>query len=158
MSASSCALIDAVGVCHRPASGAVRIACLVPSITELLFALGLGTQLVARTRFCIHPAAAVAAVPSVGGTKKIKHRLLRELTPSHVILNIDENPRTMAEELASYVPHLIVTHPQAPQDNLHLYRLLGGIFQRQAAAEALARRFAAALAALRARPHPPRRG
>ena len=32
-----------------------RIASLVPSLTELVFALGLGDRLVARTGFCIHP-------------------------------------------------------------------------------------------------------
>ena len=33
----------------------VRIASLVPSLTELVFALGLGDRLVARTGFCVHP-------------------------------------------------------------------------------------------------------
>ncbi|MBO0704096.1 MAG: cobalamin-binding protein, partial [Candidatus Dormibacteraeota bacterium] len=36
----------------------MRIASLVPSATELLFALGLGDQVVAVTHECDHPAAA----------------------------------------------------------------------------------------------------
>ena len=39
-----------------------RIVSLVPSVTELLIDLGLGPFVVGRTGFCIHPAAAVAAI------------------------------------------------------------------------------------------------
>ena len=40
----------------------VRIASLVPSLTELLVALGLRERIVARTGFCTHPAEAVANI------------------------------------------------------------------------------------------------
>ena len=33
-----------------------RIVCLVPSITELLFDLGLESEVVGITKFCVHPA------------------------------------------------------------------------------------------------------
>ena len=97
-----------------------RIASLVPSITELLVALGLGEFLVARTGFCIHPAEAVRAVPKVGGTKDVNLAKLRGLAPTHVIVNVDENLRETAEALREFVPTLIVTHPQRPADNLAL--------------------------------------
>ncbi|TVR63909.1 MAG: cobalamin-binding protein [Candidatus Competibacteraceae bacterium] len=150
-------LIDAIGVPQIPITAPARIVSLVPSITELLFALGLGDQVVGRTHYCVHPQPAIAAIPSVGGTKKIKHSRLRALQPTHVILNIDENPRALAEQLAEVVPHLIVTHPLTPEDNVPLYRLLGGIFRREAEAEALAAEFTRALAALRQATWPPRR-
>ncbi len=35
-----------------------RIVCLVPSITELLFDIGLVDSIVGITKFCIHPAEA----------------------------------------------------------------------------------------------------
>jgi ABC-type hemin transport system substrate-binding protein len=62
---------DAVGMRHAPAQGRIRIVSLVPSITELLFALDLGTQVVGCTTYCIHPAAGLAGMPQVGGTKNI---------------------------------------------------------------------------------------
>ncbi len=96
----SAALTDAIGIQHSLVTEPARIVSLVPSITELLFALGLGEQVVGRTHYCIHPAAAVAALPSVGGTKKIRHSRLRALQPTHVILNMDENPKALAEQLA----------------------------------------------------------
>jgi len=150
-------LTDALGFHHTPAARPARIVSLVPSITELLFALGLAEQLVGRTHYCIHPQPAVAAIPSVGGTKKIHYARLLALQPTHVILNIDENPRELAERLAGDGLEVIVTHPQAPEDNLALYRLLGGIFHREAAAERLAADFAQALAELRREVWPRRR-
>lgn len=134
-------LIDAAGTRHDVASAAARIVSLVPSVTELLFDLGLQANVVGRTGFCIHPKDLVRKVPKVGGTKTIDLARIKRLHPTHLIVNIDENPRGMVEEIAKFVPHVVVTHPCAPRDNLDLYRLLGGIFSRQERAEELCRRF-----------------
>lgn len=142
-------LIDALGVRHTPIQTPARIVSLVPSLTELLFALGLAEQIVGRTHYCIHPQPAVAAIPSVGGTKKLKYARLRALQPTHAILNIDENPRELADRLLADGFQVIVTHPLTPEDNSPLYRLLGGIFHREAEAERLTVEFAQALAELR---------
>ena len=93
-----------------------RIASIVPSITELLFALGLGPWVIARTGYCKHPAEAVAAVPKVGGTKDVNLAKLRRLAPTHAIVNIDENRVETAEALRAFVPQVIVTHPCGPED------------------------------------------
>lgn len=142
-------LIDAIGVRHTPVTAPARIVSLVPSITELLFALKLGDQVVGRTHYCIHPAPLVMPLPSVGGTKKIRHARLQALRPTHVIVNIDENPRELAERLIADGLQVIVTHPLTPEDNVSLYRLIGGIFNRVAEAEALAARFKRTLMELR---------
>lgn len=134
---SARASCDAAGVFHAPARGEVRIVSLVPSLTELLFALGLGAQLVGRTGFCVHPRDAVRAVPKVGGTKDVKLDRIRALAPTHVVVNIDENRRETVDELAAFVPNIIVTHPGKPQDNLALYRLFGSIFGCERAAARL---------------------
>ena len=104
-----------------------RIASLVPSLTELLFELGLGPWLVARTGFCIHPRDAVAAVPKVGGTKDVNLAKLRRLAPTHVLVNIDENRRETVDAIRAWTaadgpaaPQIVVTHPLSPVDNLAL--------------------------------------
>ena len=94
----------------------VRIASLVPSLTELLFALGLGPSVVARTGFCVHPADGVAVVPKVGGTKDVNLDKLRRLAPTHAIVNVDENRAETAVALREFVPQVIVTHPCGPQE------------------------------------------
>jgi ABC-type Fe3+-hydroxamate transport system substrate-binding protein len=102
------------------ASEPPRIASLVPSVTELVCALGLGARLVARTGFCIHPAAELSAVPKVGGTKDVNLDKLRRLAPTHVLVNVDENRLDTVAALRDFVPEVLVTHPCAPHDNLGL--------------------------------------
>ena len=140
-------LVDAVGRRHAPAGSEARIVSLVPSITELVCDLGLAASLVGRTGFCVHPRAPLKRVPKVGGTKDIDLARLRRLEPTHVIVNVDENRREAVEEIARFAPHVIVTHPLGPLDNLPLYRLIGGVFGREAEAERLGERFERAYAA-----------
>lgn len=149
--------VDAIGQTHPRAGPAARIVSLVPSITELLFTLGLGASVVGRTGFCIHPRASVRAVPKLGGTKDVDLSSLQALAPSHVIVNIDENTRETYDELCTFVPHVVVTHPKAPRDNLALYRLLGILFSRESEAEALCTRFESALERAAAAKLPARR-
>jgi ABC-type Fe3+-hydroxamate transport system substrate-binding protein len=130
----------------------VRIVCLVPSITELLCDLDLSEQLVGRTGFCIHPWETVKTIPKVGGTKDLKFDKIRELEPTHVVVNVDENKKEDAEALAEFVPNVVVTHPLAPKDNFDLYRQMGREFDREAEAEALCGKFEAALARVDDRP------
>ena len=136
---------DAAGRRHARASADARIVSLVPSLTELLVDLGLGANLVGRTGFCVHPRAALRAVPKVGGTKDVNLERIRALAPTHLLVNIDENRLETVEALASLVPSIIVTHPCSPRDNLELFRLLGGIFGAEAAAGRLAAELEAAL-------------
>jgi hypothetical protein len=135
---------DALGIWHAPRSQA-RIVSLVPSITELLFDLGLGAQVVGRTGFCVHPKHLVRRVPKVGGTKTVDVARIRALAPTHVIVNVDENTRELYDELVKFVPQIVVTHPLAPQDNIELYRMMGGIFNREQQAETLGQALAASL-------------
>jgi ABC-type Fe3+-hydroxamate transport system substrate-binding protein len=137
-------LTDAVGRAHIPARPSVRIVSLVPSLTELLLVLGLGSRVVGRTGFCVHPKPEVKKVAKVGGTKDFDLEKIRALAPTHLIVNMDENPRERVEAAAAFVPNVIVTHPMGPLDNPPLYRLLGGIFRAEAEAERLAREFQAA--------------
>lgn len=122
---------DAYGQNHPIAGGAVRIVSLVPSITELLCELGLAPQLVGCTEFCVHPSSVIEKITKVGGTKNVGMDVVRKLAPTHVIVNIDENKREVFDDLKGFVPHVVVTHPNAPNDNIALYKLLGTMFSRE---------------------------
>jgi ABC-type Fe3+-hydroxamate transport system substrate-binding protein len=135
--------VDAIGMRHQPVSGPARIISVVPSITELLFDMGFGEQVVGRTGFCFHPKAKVRKVAKVGGTKDFDLEKIRALEPTHLIVNVDENPRERVEAAGQFVPNVIVTHPMDPLDNIGLYRLLGAIFDCKREADELARRFEA---------------
>jgi ABC-type Fe3+-hydroxamate transport system substrate-binding protein len=142
-----------------------RIASLVPSLTELLVALGLAPRLVARTGFCVHPAEVVKSIPKVGGTKDVNLAKLRRLAPTHVLVNIDENRLDTVEAIGNWPPaerpQIVVTHPLGPADNLALIDQLADAFGespgvRERAAE-LRRALDDELAATDPRAHPPQR-
>jgi len=140
---------DFEGTVFEPDANA-RIVSLVPSLTELVFDLGLGTHLVGRTHYCVHPADKLTAVPSLGGTKKIKMDRLAEVGATHVLVNVDENPKELAAEIAAIGIKVVVTHPNGPEDNPALYRLIGELFGAKDAAEDMCKRFDDALADLKA--------
>jgi ABC-type Fe3+-hydroxamate transport system substrate-binding protein len=140
------ATVDAWGQVHGRAGASARIVSLVPSITELLFSLGLGPQVVGCTSYCIHPSDALRRVQAVGGTKTVELDRVRDLAPTHAIVNVDENTRETFDSLKTFVPEVVVTHPKGPSDNVGLYRLIGAIFSRETEATRLVARFENALA------------
>jgi ABC-type Fe3+-hydroxamate transport system substrate-binding protein len=127
-------ILDDYGNEHHRATDEPRIISLVPSITELLFALGLGNNVVGRTGFCIHPRDSVKLVPKIGGTKDIDLDKLISLQPTHVIVNIDENTLQIYQDLCAVVDNVIVTHPNTVEDNPRLYLMLGEVFGAEAEA------------------------
>jgi ABC-type Fe3+-hydroxamate transport system substrate-binding protein len=145
---SDALLTDAMGRVHVPAGEGARIVSLVPSITELLFDLGLGDRVVGRTAFCVHPKEEVRRAKSVGGTKQVNFDKLRRLDPTHVIVNIDETPKRLADDLTGLGCDVVVTHPIEVLDNVALFRLMGGLFGRRDEAEGLCSRFLSAYEAL----------
>ena len=80
-----------------------RIISVVPSITELLFDLGLGERVIARTKFCIHPEEALLK-PKIGGTKTLKMEAIRSLQPDLIIANKEENLKEDLEILMQEFP------------------------------------------------------
>ena len=92
----------------------MRLVSLCPSITETLFALGVGDEVVGRTRYCIHPKPQVRAIPHVGGTKNPDLARIVRLSPDFVFVNTEENRtediaamRSMGLPVVEYFPSTI---------------------------------------------------
>lgn len=86
-----------------------RIISLVPSQTELLHDLGLGSRstagrVVGITKFCVHPEEWFRTIPRVGGTKKVDMDKIRALKPDLIIGNKEENKRKDIEALEKEFP------------------------------------------------------
>lgn len=81
-----------------------RIISIVPSQTELLYDLGLTERVVGITNFCIHPKEWHRSKTRIGGTKKLKMDVIRELNPDLVIANKEENTKEEIEELCKEFP------------------------------------------------------
>jgi ABC-type Fe3+-hydroxamate transport system substrate-binding protein len=118
-------------------SDSPRIVSLVPSLTELLFALDLGGSVVGRTGFCVHPRDAVRAVPKVGGTKTVDVEAVLALAPTHLVVNVDENDKPTVDRLAAQVPDVVITHPCRATDIPELFATFGRRFDRAAQAARL---------------------
>lgn len=83
----------------------VRVISMVPSWTEMLTSLNI--KPVGRTRFCIEPIPDVLNIPIVGGTKDWNLNLVQSLTPDLIILDKDENPKSMTE---GHTIPMVITH------------------------------------------------
>jgi len=68
-----------------------RIISLVPSLTELLFDLGLEEEIVGVTRYCILPEEKAALKIKVGGPKEFRFQVIDGLKPDLIIGNKEEN-------------------------------------------------------------------
>jgi len=93
-----------------------RLVSLVPSLTETVIELGAAGRLVGRTRFCIHPADALAGVPAVGGPRDPDLEAVADLAPDLVLACLEEN-RAMdlaALEAAGVPVHAV--HPRRLDD------------------------------------------
>jgi len=101
-----------------------RIVSLVPSWTEGLFALGLGSRVVGVTEYCVHPAHEVALVPKVGGTKNPDLDAIAGLRPDLVIANREENGKRAVEALRRAGIEVWVTYPRTARDGAELFREL----------------------------------
>ena len=104
---------------------------LVPSLTETLFELGAGDAVVGITDFCIFPPD--LQLPRVGGTKNPDVHRIRELKPDLVYVNIEENLKRHAVEIATFA-EVVATEPKSVDDVIALIHTLGEIHDRQDAA------------------------
>jgi len=77
-----------------------RLVSLCPSMTETLFDIGAGPQVVGATRFCVRPER-MEGVTRVGGTKDPRIQRILELEPTLVFANREENRLEDVEALRS---------------------------------------------------------
>lgn len=111
-----------------------RVVSLVPSLTETLFALGAGDDVVGITDFCIFPEGLDR--PRVGGTKTPDIARIRELRPDIVYVNIEENLKKHADAIAAFA-RVIATEPKTIDDVVALIEMLGREHTRQEQAASL---------------------
>ena len=117
----------------------MRIVSLCPSLTELVFDLGRGDDLVGITKWCIHPAAGVAAVEKVGGTKDPDVARIVALAPDLVLMNEEENRAEDGEALRAAGLALHVSMPRTADETAAMVRSIADAVERPAEGERIAR-------------------
>jgi ABC-type Fe3+-hydroxamate transport system substrate-binding protein len=127
----------------------MRIVSLCPSLTELVFDLGRGSELVGITDYCVHPADRVGAIEKVGGTKTPRIERIVELEPDLVLLNEEENRREDADALARAEVPCHASFPRDVQGTADMVRSIGAALVRPKEAESIARDIEARAARVR---------
>ncbi|HVS19483.1 MAG TPA: helical backbone metal receptor, partial [Planctomycetota bacterium] len=117
----------------------MRIVSLCPSLTELVFDLGMGASLVGITEYCVHPAEGVRALEKLGGTKNPDVARIAELAPDLVLLNEEENRREDAAALAAAGVPCHVSFPRDVPGTAAMVRDIGAALGAADAAEPIAR-------------------
>lgn len=107
-----------------------RIVSLVPSQTELLHYLGLETEVVGITKFCIHPDEWFRGKSRVGGTKNVDRNKVIALKPDLIIGNKEENEKLNIEELSDIAP-VWMSDIATIDDALEMIKNLGEITGRK---------------------------
>jgi ABC-type Fe3+-hydroxamate transport system substrate-binding protein len=127
-----------------------RIVSLLPSFTEILFAIGAGDRVVGRTAWCDYPAAA-RAVPSVGDGMPPNIEAVAARRPDLVVLYNSGPNVTAAKQLERLGIRAILLDLNRLEDLGPAARTLGRLTGHEAVADSLAN----AMDSLAARPPPP---
>ncbi|MEP2236776.1 MAG: helical backbone metal receptor [Maribacter sp.] len=101
-----------------------RIVSLVPSITELLFDLGLGDKVVGCTKFCVHPHKPYLRKSMIGGTKDLNLDKILKLKPHLILANKEENNKEQIEYLSESSP-VWVSDVKTFEDSLKMIEQIG---------------------------------
>ncbi len=105
-----------------------RVVSLVPSVTESLFDLNIGSRVVGVTDYCTRPEA-VLRLPRVGGTKNPNIDAIMALRPDLVIMNREENRKEDADALQTCGIPIWVTHPNTVREALDLLWAMMDVFE-----------------------------
>ena len=117
----------------------MRIVSLCPSLTELVFDLGRGADLVGITEWCVHPADKVGALEKVGGTKNPKIERIVELRPDLVLMNEEENRRQDAAALGARGVRVHASMPRSCEETATMVRSIAAALDSRQAGEVVAR-------------------
>jgi ABC-type Fe3+-hydroxamate transport system substrate-binding protein len=101
-----------------------RMISLVPSLTEVLFAFGLGPRIVGITDYCTEPQPEVRSKPTIGGTKNPNMQAILQLAPDFVVANVEENRQQDVAYLQSQGIPVFICFPQTVAEALATIRAL----------------------------------
>ena len=108
-----------------------RIVSLVPSLTELLYDLGLDNEVAGITKFCVHPAIWFKTKERIGGTKNIDINKIKSLQPGLVIANKEENVKEQIEALQQFT-RVYVSDVSNLDDALKMIADIGKLTSKEA--------------------------
>jgi iron complex transport system substrate-binding protein len=149
--AATVRLLDDAGQTLEFSRPPQRIISLTPNLTELLFAVGAGAQVVGVDSASDYPNAA-RALPRVGDFSRINFERILALKPDLVIVWMDGNRAADIHRLSKMGLPVLHTRAIRLDDVARLLRLIGRATGHAGEGEAAAQAFSARLAALKVQP------
>ncbi|MEP6653615.1 MAG: helical backbone metal receptor [Myxococcales bacterium] len=125
-----------------------RVVSLAPNVTELLFLVGAGEQVVGVDNYSDQPAGRVERIARVGSDYEPSLETIVALTPDVVFTSLSANRRETVEALERLGIPVFVTDTRALSEMDRILKSLGEITGRSAAAEKELRQLHAGLAAV----------
>lgn len=113
-----------------------KIICLVPSLTETLYYLGLEDRVVGISKFCKYPEDWFSKKSKIGGTKNIDLEKVEQLGPDLIIGNKEENNKEDIDKLSEKYP-VWVSDINSFDDALHAIEWIGELTQSEKKAQRL---------------------
>ena len=129
-------VVDAAGREVTAPDAPQRIISMAPSVTEMLFALGLGSRVVGVSRFSDYPPE-VQNLPKVGPYVDIHLEAVLGLNPDLAIGVEDGNPHHVTSKLRELHIPVYITNPRDFQGVLHSLESLGELLGAEERAAAL---------------------
>jgi iron complex transport system substrate-binding protein len=126
---------------------ATRIISLAPHLTELMFSIGAGNQIVGTVQSADYPAAALG-IPRVGDNASIDMEQVIAMQPDLVLVWQSSNGNSLASRLRELHLPVFVSEPQSLAQIETTVRALGQLTGRHEEARATADAFAARVAGL----------
>jgi iron complex transport system substrate-binding protein len=123
-------LTDEIGREVKIPNSVKRIISLAPSITEILFALGLNEQIVGVTNFCDYPEAALSK-PRIGGFVSPSIEKIVSLKPDLIIGTIDGSRRETIHRLNDLGLSVYLVDPKSFDGVIKTIKNIGEIVGRQ---------------------------
>jgi ABC-type hemin transport system substrate-binding protein len=135
---------------HGTGGSAIRAVSLVPSVSELVYAIGAQTALVGRSTYCNYPPD-VVSLPAAGTALTPDMETLIALSTTHVLAPVDQQTAPWVQSLAG----LQITYVAVPDRRLDdvpvAMNLLGEVLEVREQAAAASAAFSGRLQGLRER-------
>jgi len=143
-------LVDDLGRTVTLASPAQRVVSLAPSVTESLFAIGAGGQVVGVTDYCSYPPEA-RMKPRVGGMINPSIEAIVDLKPDLIIVSMEGNMRADFLALTGRGIPVYASNPRTMEGIMRSLGQLGALTGRSAEADSTIRGMKARTERVRAR-------
>lgn len=122
-------LVDEAGRTVRVPASVGRAVSLAPNLTEIVYAIGAGNQLVGNTTFCDYPEAA-KSVEKVGDTLQPSIERILAVKPEVVLVSTASQLEAFAKQMSEHGIAVYVTDPRDLEGVFRSITNLGELFNR----------------------------